>query len=203
MTAAAARRCLSVLAVALVLAASACSSTAGPAGALLPSVDDPVTPVFGGSATATPAPSTPPARPTTPVVDRGDVLAVYRAWWTAVQEAFARGDATDADLMRYGVDPILTKERNQIRALRTQGIVQRTQLTLSPRLLHRDGAVAEVVDCVRGPAGTYYDLASGRPRAPRGYRNDVATQDALLVSLHKRGATWFVVAATSRGVQPC
>jgi hypothetical protein len=186
------------VAATLLVALSACSSGRGAEAEPLRPVDGPVTPI-GQSGSATPT-----SVPTTPGVDRGDALAVYRAWWKAVEEAFARGDATYADLAAYGADPILTKERNQIRALRAEGIVQRTQLALTPRVLHQDGVVAEIADCVRGPAGTYYDVLSGKPRAPRGYRNDVPTEDPLLVSLQKRGGTaWVVVAAISEGVQPC
>jgi hypothetical protein len=136
-------------------------------------------------------------------VNRADLLTVYRAWWRAVQEAFAGGDSTSANMAIFGADPILTRERNEIRTLRAEGVVQRTQLTLSPRILHEDDIAAEIADCVRGPAGTYYDLATGKPRAPHGYRNDVPTKDALTVALQKRGGYWYVVAATNKGVRLC
>jgi hypothetical protein len=172
-----------------------CSTTA--ASTPLESVGQPTQPV-GTASTPRPAPPT-----TAPPVNRADLLTVYRMWWRAVQEAFARGDSAYPDLALYGVDPILTRERNQIRQLRAQGVVQRTSLTLSPKILHQEDITAEVSDCVRGPAGTYYDVATGKPRAPNGYRNDVPTKDPLLVSLHKRGGYWYVVAATNEGVQPC
>jgi hypothetical protein len=177
---------------------TACYGHAGTAAAPLPAGD--------------PAGSIPPARqvpdgeassPDSPTVDRTNLLAVYRGWWAAVQEAFARGEPDYPALDTFGLDPILMNERRQIRVLRAQGIVQRTQLSLMPRVLHQDDTVAEIADCLRGPAGTYRDAATGQPRAPRGYRNDVPTRDSLLVSLQKRGDYWFVVAATDEGVQPC
>lgn len=173
-----------------------CASNA-PSGPLQP-VGQPTQPA--GSAT-----TRPPAPPTNPVpgVNRADLMTVYRAWWQAVQEAFASGDSTSAKMALFGADPILTRERNEIRGLRAQGVVQRTSLVLSPHILHQDDITAEVADCVRGPAGTYYDLATGTPRAPHGYRNDVPTKDPLLVSLHKVGGYWYVVVATNKGVQPC
>jgi hypothetical protein len=151
------------------------------------------------------APRTTPApQPvSTPSVNRTDLLTVYRAWWKAVEQAFALGNADYPDMALYAVDPILSQEQTQIRRLRAQGLVQRTHLTLQPRILHQNDIVAEIADCVRGPAGTYHDLATGRPRAPSGYRNDVPTKDPLLVSLHKRGGYWFVVAATNKGFRAC
>src|SRR5213078_3353444 len=47
----------------------------------------------------------PPALPT-PSVDRADPVAVYREWWAAVQDAFARGEPDYPALAIYGVDPI-------------------------------------------------------------------------------------------------
>jgi hypothetical protein len=158
--------------------------------------------------TALPAPTTSAPTPTgsaaaPPTVDHTDVLAVYRAWWTALQVAYAHGDAGDPALADYAVDPILATQRASIAALRGQGIVQRTVFSLQPRLRYRTGAHAEVEDCIRGPANTYYDAASGRPRAPRGYRNDAPTEDRLLTTLQRRGDQWYVVAATGKGTVEC
>lgn len=136
-------------------------------------------------------------------VDRTDVLAVYTAWWRALQAAYARGDAADPALADYAVDPILSRQRASIQALRAQGVVQRTTFALQPRLRYRTDRYAEVEDCVRGPANTYYDAITGRPRAPRGYRNDVPTEDRLLMTLQRQGDQWFVVAATGRGEVAC
>lgn len=183
-----------VVAAALLLAGTGCAS--GP----------------DGNAALPPAPATTPAAVTTPAAttaspapptDRTDVLAVYRGWWTALQTAYAKGDADDPDLARYAVDPILTRQRASIRALDAQGIVQRTTFTLAPRLRYRTGGNAEVEDCIRGPAGTYRDAGTGRPRAPRGYRNDVPTEDRLLTTLQRRGDRWYVVAATGKGEVEC
>jgi hypothetical protein len=185
---------LTAITLALTLLVGCASS--GPSAPL--DAGGPPTSPAGGPTTRPPLPPSP-----TPSLNRGDMMTVYRAWWKAVEEAFAKGDSTDPDLALYGADPILTRERNQIQSLRTQGVVQRTQLTLSPRILHQEDIVAEIADCVRGPAGTYYDLATGKPRAPRGYSNDVPTKDALTVSLQKRGGYWYVVAATNKGVRLC
>jgi len=81
--------------------------------------------------------------------------------------------------------------------------VQRARFTLRPRLRYQTGQNAEVEDCVHGPASTYYDAVTGRPRAPRGYRNDVPTEDRLLTTLQRRGDQWYVVAATGRGEVEC
>jgi hypothetical protein len=174
-----------------------CSARA--ASTPLEPVGRPTQPV--GTATSRPAPA--PSATPAPTVNRADLLTVYRSWWQAVQGAFARGDAGSPALALYGVDPILTKERDEIRKLRAEGVVQRTKLTLKPQILHQEDIAAEIADCIRGPAGTYYDVATGKPRAPHGYSNDVPTRDALHVALHKRGGYWFVVAATNEGVQPC
>jgi hypothetical protein len=136
-------------------------------------------------------------------VDDSDVMAVYRGWWSALQAAYAKGDAADPALARYAVDPILAAQRASIAALRQQGIVQRTMFTLEPRLRYRTDHNAEVEDCVRGPANTYHDAATGRLRAPRGYSNDVPTEDRLLTTLQKRGDQWYVVAATGKGEVAC
>ncbi len=177
---------------------TACSAHADTPAVPLPTGNsDLPTPGAGRSAGG----HTPPLA--TPSADRTDPLVVYRGWWTAVQEAFAHGRRDYPALAVHGVDPILSNERNQIRLLRTQRIVQRTNLNLTPRVLHQDDTVAEIADCPRGPAGTNRDAVTGKPRARCGYRNDVPTRDALLVSLQKRGDYWYVVAATSEGVQPC
>jgi hypothetical protein len=132
-----------------------------------------------------------------------DVLAVYTAWWKALQSAYARGDPADPSLDDYAVEPILSRQRASIRALRAQGVVQRTVFTLRPRLRYQTDRYAEVEDCVRGPANTYYDALTGEPRAPRGYRNDVPTEDRLLMTLQRRGDRWYVVAATGKGEMRC
>ena len=184
-----------VVAATLLLAGTGCAS--GPAGdAALP--PGPTTSAAAGAA-ASPRPTASAAA--TP--GRTDVLVVYRDWWTALQTAYAAGDADDPALARYAVDPILTRQRASIRALDAQGIVQRTTFTLQPRLRYRTDGNAEVEDCIRGPAGTYRDAATGRPRAPRGYRNDVPTEDHLLTTLQKRGDRWYVVAATGKGEAQC
>jgi hypothetical protein len=152
--------------------------------------------------TTAPAPPTPYGSAGR-AVDHSDLLAVYRGWWTALQTAYAAGDAADPALADYAVDPILGTQRASIAALRRQGIVQRTRFTLAPRLRYRTDRDAEVEDCVRGPANTYYDAATGRPRAPRGYRNDAPTEDKLLTTLQRRGDRWYVVAATGKGEVEC
>jgi hypothetical protein len=153
----------------------------------------------GTTAATAPTPSGSPGG----TVDHSDLMAVYRGWWTALQAAYAAGDAANPALAEYAVDPILGTQRASIAALRRQGIVQRTKFTLAPRLRYRTDRNAEVEDCVRGPANTYYDAATGRPRAPRGYRNDAPTEDRLLTTLQRRGDRWYVVAATGRGEAEC
>jgi hypothetical protein len=191
------RRSIHALAIVFALMFTGCAAHADTTAPLPPG--NPELPTSGaGHTTAAEAETA-----SVPAVNRTDPLAVYREWWAAVQAAFAHGDADYPPLAIYGVDPILSNERNQIRLLRAQGIVQRTRLELTPRVLHQDDTVAEIADCLRGPAGTYRDAVTGKPRAPRGYSNDVPTRDALLVSLQKRGDYWYVVAATSEGVQPC
>jgi hypothetical protein len=148
--------------------------------------------------TATPAVSSPSAP-----VEGSDVMAVYAAWWKALQSAYARGDPADPSLDDYAVEPILSRQRANIRALRVQGVVQRTVFTLRPRLRYQTDRYAEVEECVRGPANTYYDALTGKPRAPRGYRNDVPTEDRLLMTLQRRGDRWYVVAATGKGEMRC
>jgi hypothetical protein len=184
-----------------------CSTGAGEAAAPLPS-DVPTVP----AGTASPSGATPsggsapaPASPTAsrPAVDHTDPLAVYTGWWRALETAYAAGDPNSAALAEYAVDPVLSRQRASIRSLRSQGIVQRTRFTLAPRLRYRTDDYAEVEDCVRGPANTYYDAATGQPRAPQGYRNDVPTEDRLLMTLQRRGEDWVVVAATAKGEVQC
>jgi hypothetical protein len=189
------------LATALLLLAAACTTPADDAARPLPS--------SGAEATST-SPSPPPTGATTSAaggtpgaVDHTDVLAVYAAWWRALQSAYAAGDPDAASLAEYAVDPILTRQRASIRALRAQGVVQRTTFALGPHLRYRTDDYAEVEDCVRGPANTYYDVVTGKPRAPQGYRNDVPTEDRLLMTLRRRGEEWFVVAATAKGQVQC
>jgi hypothetical protein len=189
-----------VVAAALLLACAGCASgSSGGGNAALPTrtVGTELPPE-----TTAPAPPTPSGSPGR-AVDHGDLLAVYRGWWTALQTAYAAGDAADPALADYAVDPILGTQRASIAALRRQGIVQRTTFTLAPRLRYRTDRNAEVEDCVRGPANTYHDAATGRPRAPRGYRNDAPTEDRLLTTLQRRGDRWYVVAATGKGEAEC
>jgi hypothetical protein len=179
-----------------VLLCAACSTPTA-AGSDLPTSGATAQPGNSGAAPTT------AAAPTAPAVDRADPMVVYRRWWKALQDAYAAGDSTGPELARYGADPILTRQRNEIRALRAEGVVQRTQFTLAPTLAHQDDKLVELIDCVRGPAGTYYDVDTGKPRAPKGYRNDIPTRDALRVLLRKREGNWYVVATTSEGVPPC
>lgn len=195
------RRYVAVPAAAALLLLAACSAPADDVGGL------PTRP-SGQPASASPSRAggqTPTAAgPTaTEAVDRTDVLAVYTAWWKALQSAYARGDPADPGLAAYAVDPILSRQRATIRALRAQGVVQRTTFTLQPQLRYQTDEYAEVEDCVRGPANTYYDAGTGQPRAPRGYRNDVPTEDRLLMTLRRRGDRWYVVAATGKGDVRC
>jgi hypothetical protein len=189
-----------VVAAALLLACAGCASgSSGGGNAALPTRTVGTELPLETTAPALPAPSGSPGR----AGDHGDLLAVYRGWWTALQTAYAAGDAADPALADYAVDPILGTQRASIAALRRQGIVQRTTFTLAPRLRYRTDRNAEVEDCVRGPANTYYDAATGRPRAPRGYRNDAPTEDRLLTTLQRRGDRWYVVAATGKGEAEC
>ncbi|HZB50933.1 MAG TPA: hypothetical protein VE547_17735, partial [Mycobacteriales bacterium] len=179
------RRCVTGMAVLALALGSACSTgsedaTALPDGPSAGSADPSSTP--GRATTASASPTTP--------APGSDVLAVYTAWWKALQAAYARGDPADPSLADYAVDPILSRQRASIRALREQGVVQRTVFTLRPRVRYRTDAYAEVEDCVRGPANTYYDALTGKLRAPRGYRNDVPTEDRLLMTLQRRGERW-------------
>jgi hypothetical protein len=184
--------------LACLLGAAACSAGTASAGGALPTGGATAQPGNDGPATTTSA-----AAPTAPAADRADPMVVYRGWWKALQTAYAAGDSTGPELALYGADPILTRQRNQIRTLRAEGVVQRTAFTLAPTVLHRDDKLVELIDCVRGPAGTYYDVDTGKPRAPKGYRNDVPTRDALRVLLRKREGNWYVVATTNEGVPPC
>jgi hypothetical protein len=181
-----------------VLLGSGCSTASAGAGGDLPTSGATAQPGNTG-----PASSAPAAAPSTPTVNRADPMVVYRGWWKALQDAYAAGDSTGPELALYGADPILTRQRNEIRALRTEGVVQRTRFTLAPAVTHQDENLVELIDCVRGPSGTYYDVDTGKPRAPKGYRNDVPTRDALRVLLRKRAGNWYVVATTSEGVPPC
>lgn len=182
--------------------AAGCSTRTGEVAQPLPTQGPTVA---GTSSTAGPS-TTAPASPTgsdPATVDRTQVLAVYTGWWRALETAYAAGDPDSAALARYAVDPILARQRASIRSLKAQGIVQRTRFALTPRIRYQAGNYAEVEDCVRGPANTYYDAATGRPRAPQGYRNDAPTEDRLLMTLQRRGEEWFVVAATAKGEVRC
>jgi hypothetical protein len=189
------------IAAVLALACAACAGSGADGNAALPSRT---------AGTGPPASTTAPAGPTgtptatsTGTVDHSDPIAVYTGWWTALQAAYAKGDAEDPALAEYAVDPILARQRASIAKLRQQGVVQRTRFVLDPRVRYRTDRNAEVEDCVRGPANTYYDAVTGRPRAPAGYRNDVPTEDRLLTTLQRRGDEWYVVAATGRGEVEC
>ena len=51
--------------------------------------------------------------------------------------------------------------------------------------------------------GLNCDAVTGKPRALKGYRNDVPTEDRLLMTLQKRGEKWYVIAATAKGEVQC
>ncbi len=191
-----------MMAALVLLACAGCGSPAAGGNGALPTRTAGAAP-----ATTTPSTTTVPTGTPTPTatagVDRSDPVAVYTGWWTALQGAYATGDADDPALAELAVDPILSRQRASIAKLRAQGVVQRTKFTLAPRLRYRTERNAEVEDCVKGPANTYYDAVTGRPRAPAGYRNDVPTEDRLLTTLQRRGDQWYVVAATGRGEVEC
>jgi hypothetical protein len=191
-----------VTAAVLVLAVSGCAggcAADGGGNAALPDQGGGPTPAAATTTGATPT----AAATSTPAVDHGDVLAVYQGWWAALERAYAAGDPDDPALAEWAVDPILARQRASITTLKQQGVVQRTRFTLRPRLRYQTERNAEIEDCVRGPANTYYDAVTGRPRAPRGYRNDAPTEDRLLTTLQRRGDQWYVVAATGRGEVGC
>lgn len=192
------RRGVTSMVLAVLALGSACSTGSGDATALptgTPSGSSGPSASAGTAVTSSPSLTAP--------ADGSEVLTVYTAWWKALQAAYARGDPADPSLDDYAVDPILSRQRASIRALKEQGVVQRTVFTLQPRVRYETDGYAEVEDCVRGPANTYYDALTGKPRAPRGYRNDVPTEDRLLMTLQRRGDRWYVVAATSRGEVQC
>ena len=189
-----------MMAALVLLACAGCGSPAADGNGALPTRTAGAAP----SVTTSPAPTAESPTPTaSTTVDRTDPVAVYTGWWTALQGAYATGDADDPALAELAVDPILSRQRASIAKLRAQGVVQRTTFTLAPRLRYRTERNAEVEDCVKGPANTYYDAVTGRPRAPAGYRNDVPTEDRLLTTLQRRGDQWYVVAATGRGEVEC
>jgi hypothetical protein len=136
-------------------------------------------------------------------VDRSDPLAVYRAWWAAVQRALASADPAFPDLASYGVDPLLANTRASLTRLRSEGVVQVVTFGLAPQVVRREPGRVELTDCVRAPAGTYRDAATGKPRAPTGFRNDIPTGDSLRFVLRPRGGAWYVVGATVLGGGRC
>ena len=182
---------------------------AGPAGATgsaSPGGGGPADPGRGGAGPSGPASGSPTgsAAPTTrPGVDRSDPLAVYRAWWAAVQRALASADPTLPDLASYAVDPLLANTRASLTRLRGAGVVQVVRFALAPRVVRKEPSRVELTDCVRAPAGTYRDAVTGKPRAPTGFRNDVSTGDSLWFVLRPMGDAWYVVAATVLGGGRC
>lgn len=150
-----------------------------------------------GSATATPGGSTAPG------VNRADPVAVYRAWWGAVQVALATGSPDSPDLATYALDPILANTRAGLARLHDQGLVQVVAYTLAPKVVTREKDRVEITDCIIAPAGTYRDAATGKPRAPTGFRNDTPTRDSLRFVLRPRAGDWYLVATTALGGGPC
>lgn len=170
------------------LPASSASGASTPAAAGASGVSAP------GAGTSSPQP-----REVDPLaaVDRGDPMAVYRAWWGAVARALATADPTSPELAALATDPLLSQTRQAIAALRAQGIVQVVRFDLHPRLLSRSGTQAEIADCVGTPPGSYRDARTGRPRAPAGYANDRQLHDSLRFLLEFRPGGWYVVVATT------
>jgi hypothetical protein len=136
-------------------------------------------------------------------VDRSDPLAVYQAWWVAVQRALVRADPEFPDLASYAVDPLLANTRASLTRLHGEGVVQVVTFALAPRVVLREPDRVELTDCVRAPAGTYRDAVTGKPRAPTGFRDDVSTADPLRFLLRPRGDAWYVVGATVLGGGRC
>src|SRR5215813_12528156 len=153
----------------------------------------------GGPDSATGGPGGAPGT----AVDRSDPVAVYRAWWGAVQAALATADAGYPDLATYAVDPLLTNTRRSLARLRGAGVVQVVTFELAPQVVVRVADRVEIADCIRTPPGTYRDAGTERPRAPTGFRNDIPTRDALRFVLRPRGGAWYLVASTALGGGPC
>jgi hypothetical protein len=208
---------LAALAGSLLVMAAACGGqpapvplpAAGPAGAT-----DPASPGGGGPAGpgggwagpggppgGSPTGSATPAPP--PRVDRSDPLAVYRAWWAAVQRALASADPAFPDLASYAVDPLLANTRASLTRLHGEGVVQVVSFALAPQVVLRQPGRVELADCIRAPAGTYRDAVTGKPRAPTGFRNDMPSRDSLRFVLRPQGSAWYVVGATVLGGGRC
>jgi len=185
--------------VACLFALAGCGSE--PSTAPLPSVG--AGPTSSG-ATGAASPTDTPSGNTGPgAVDRSDPVAVYRAWWVAVQKALAAADPAFPELAAYAVDPLLANTRASLARLRGQGLVQVVTFALAPQVVNRQADRVEIADCIRTPAGTYRDARTGHPRTPAGFRNDIPTRDSLRFVLRLRAGAWYLVATTALGGGPC
>jgi hypothetical protein len=189
-------RCALVGAVLVLL--SGCSSADPPAQSLPP-------PVRGDARSGTGGPTTsadPTGTATGSSVNHTDPLAVYRAWWTALEKALATADANEPSLRDFAANPLLFETQGRLVTLRGVGIVQLIHFTLNPSVVARSAVRVDIADCVRGPAGTYRDARTGQPRAPANTRNDIATSDSIRCVLQLVRGAWYVTAIQAGG-KPC
>jgi hypothetical protein len=190
------------LAGAILIALSACGSADPPAQPLPRPVQS-----GGGQGTSTApttgTPSTSTGATTGPAaVDRTDPLAVYRAWWAALEKALATANANEPSLRDFGANPLLFETQGRLVTLRGVGIVQIVHFALNPSIVARSTVRVDVADCVRGPAGSYRDATTGQPRAPANTRNDIPTHDSIRCVLQLVRGGWYVTAIQAGG-KPC
>jgi hypothetical protein len=189
--------CRCALAGALLLVLSTLSACAGQDVAVpLPA------PAGGGTRSVTGPTVTDRGHSPTGSVDRSEPLAVYQAWWAAVEKALATADANEPDLSRYGADPLLGATRIRLISLRVGELVQVVHYTHTQRVVSRTSKRVDIEDCVRGPAGTFRDARTHQPRAPSNFRNDIPTHDSIRSVLQAIDGTWYVTAIQA-GSMPC
>jgi hypothetical protein len=159
-----------------------------------------------GAGPVTNAPTTGPTSTVSPgspgTVNVGDPLSVYEAWWSALERALASANSNEPALSLYGANPLLDTTRVRLFTLAASQIVQVVHFQRTPQVVGRTPSRVDVLDCVRGPAGTYRDRRTGQPRTPAGSRNDIATHDSVRSVLQLIAGRWYVTAIQAGG-KPC
>ncbi|NYI03253.1 hypothetical protein [Allostreptomyces psammosilenae] len=100
--------------------------------AATPATDASPTPGSDAATSATPSAATSPSRDPEIVAAEEEVLEVYRAWWDAQVEAYAKGSSADTALRDYSVDKGRAWVEEQLIRLSQQNIVYTGEPSINP-----------------------------------------------------------------------
>lgn len=119
------------------------------------------------------------------------VLAVYRASWTAFEQALADANPNAPALAATMVDPQLQGVKANLLSDQIHGMIGKGSFTLHPRITSLKATTATVVDCAYSTAELVYK-ATGKPVPPI----TPPESDGVTSTLVLTGGAWKVYKQT-------